>query len=66
MRVIEEYRASQGHDISAKALRDAGFSDEHLQQAIHSGLIKKHQVTAPSGATENRFKVAKNWKSLNT
>ena len=64
-RLIEEYKATNGCDISAKALREGGVSDELVKDAIKAGYIKKHQVKVGSGALENRFKLAKDWKALN-
>ena len=62
---IETFKAKNGRDASAKEVEQQGFSKELLKKLVQKGLLKKHQVTTQSGSTENRYKLAKNWKSIN-
>lgn len=62
---MEDFRTAHGHDITSRALKDAGILETNILQAIKAGIIKKVQVQAASGATENRYKLSKDWRSIN-
>lgn len=66
VKMLETFKKNHGRDISMAELEKAGFSQSDIKGAVHSGLLKKYSATTQTGAIENRFKLNKSWKSLNT
>lgn len=66
LKILEDYAKTHGHDISARELKSAGITEETIQQAIRDGFVKKHQVSTAKGSVENRYKVLKDWKLINS
>lgn len=66
VRLLETFKKNHGRDISMAELEKAGFSQSDVKNGVHSGLLKKYSATTQSGANENRFKLNKDWKSLNS
>jgi hypothetical protein len=65
-KVVGSFKESHGVDPSEAALRQAGFEPAVIDAAVRSGLLVKHQVTVGKGSVENRYRVAKDWRALNT
>jgi hypothetical protein len=65
-KLLADYKKTHGRDISARELEGTGFDQETIKEAVRDKLITKYQVTVSNGATENRYKLLRDWKSLNT
>lgn len=64
-RYLGQFKQDHGRDARESELLDAGFSASNIDAAVRAGLLDKYQVTVGSGARENRFKLHRDWKSLN-
>lgn len=65
MKLLADYKKNHGRDISARELDESGFDQAIIKDAVREKLIVKYQVTAGTGAIENRYKLLKDWKSIN-
>ena len=65
LKLMADFKAKNGHDISGRVLEEGGFDKELVKKLVQKGLLKKFQVQNKNGSTENRYKVLKDWKSLN-
>lgn len=65
-KLLADYKKNHGRDISAKELEHSGFDQATIKEAVRVKLITKYQVTVSNGATENRYKLMVDWKSINT
>lgn len=63
---ITGFHTKYGKDPSEKELKNGGFTSAVLGEALQKEFVTKYQVTSPAGVIENRFKVMKDWKSLNS
>lgn len=64
-KLLADYKKNHGRDISANELETSGFDPEIIKDAVRENLIVKYQVSVESGASENRYKLLIDWKSLN-
>jgi hypothetical protein len=65
LRLIGAHKQTHGRDVSEGELRAAGIAATVLDRLVRGGVVDKYQVTTGKGSTENRFKVHKDWRSLN-
>lgn len=61
---IAGFKQAQGHDAGEADLTQAGFTAAQIGAAVRSGILTKYQVTTASGARHNRYKIARDWRSL--
>ena len=64
-RLLENWKKTNGHDISVVQLEEQGFNQEQIKHAIAKGLIEKYQATNATGAKENRYKLLIDWRTIN-
>lgn len=64
-KLLADYKRNHGRDITANELESSGFEQKIIKDAVREKLITKYQVSVDSGATENRYKLLIDWKSLN-
>lgn len=64
-KLLSDYKKNHGRDISANELENSGFEQQVIKDAVREKMITKYQISVESGATENRYKLLIDWKSLN-
>ena len=64
MRAVAGHKQTHGHDVSTKELVVAGFGEELIKIAVQKKWLTRYQVTAKNGATENRYKIAVDWRTI--
>lgn len=64
IRFIAGFKQTQGHDAGEADLAQAGFTPAQIGAAVRAGILSKYQVTTSSGARQNRYKIARDWRSL--
>jgi len=65
-KILTDWKQNHGRDISMSELLKEGFSEAAIDDFVRKGLLTKYQVVAKGGRRENRFKLATDWRSLNT
>ena len=65
VRLMSQFRESHGRDINEAELFEAHVTAPQVAHLVRSGLVDKYQVTNAKGGRENRYKVHKDWRSLN-
>jgi uncharacterized protein with von Willebrand factor type A (vWA) domain len=65
-KLMTQFRQSHGRDMSLEELKSHGFDDALVSGLVRSEVISKYQVAGKGGRLENRFKLKKNWKQLNS
>ena len=63
-KLLSDWKPKHGRDISQAELLREGFSEEQVHSLVRDGILSKYQVTAKGGRTENRFKLAVDWRGL--
>ena len=64
-KLLNDWLHKHGRDICMAELVAAGFEEPSIDRMVRAGIITKYQVTAQGGRRENRFKLSKDWRSLN-
>ena len=66
VRLIDGFKKTHGRDISEAELAKEGVLGPDISHLVTKGALDKYQVTNGEGSLVNRFKVHKDWRSLNS
>lgn len=65
-KLLADFKQKHGRDITTAELVAAGFAEEIIDGLVKHGLLTKYQVVGKGGRRENRYKLVKDWRGLNT
>jgi hypothetical protein len=63
-KLLSDWKQRHGRDINRAELLSAGFPEPMIDDLVRAGFLIRYQVTAKGGRTENRFKLATDWRIL--
>lgn len=63
-KLLSDWKQRHGRDINRSEFEANGFTDAMIDDLVRRDILIKYQVTAKGGRTENRYKLANDWRTL--
>ena len=63
-KLLSDWKQRHGRDINRAELEAQGFNESTIDDLVRAGLLIRYQVTAKGGRTENRYKLAIDWRMI--